>query len=734
MITHQESSISDTSALDIPVPPRDFGATRRMLIVAFVASIVTPLLFLAAYGYFGYQGRFADSSEGIDRLSRVAEEQAVKVLDVAIEMSRPVMTLLGERDDRQIRARQLSLHDHLAEIVQRLPSVACVSVYGRTGTLLVSSNAYPVGLQSVGDRSMLLSDRQNTETKLDISQPLQTSEPVTDVFNLTLPRYNAAGHAIGLLVISLRRDYFLSFYEALTAHDKALSIGLFRSDGTTLVRFPPPRARRAPTSNQPLMEAVRTSAQSGRLSMFSTLDGVEKLLVYRRVGSYPLYVTSGIPVSTVIYRWLGHDGLIAVATLAPCVGIWLLVSFSLTRLKRERTAWERWQIEFGMRVSAETTSRQMKRMGALGNLVANVAHDFNNLLMVVKANMELARRKGFNGLDKEVMAVERAATSAEVLARRLLSVARKQPLRQEVVNVGEWLEQDAPLIRMSLSERVVLEIVAPATLWPVYVDPTELESALINLAVNAKDAMPHGGDFKIRCDNVSVDAAKGSLKPGEYVVIACSDTGAGMPPAVARRAFEPLFTTKAANAGTGLGLAQVLAMCEQAGGTARIESSTGVGTTVLLYLPHSTEQAESHAVQPPAAPAPSAQPAKGSILLVEDNEEVAAGLSAVLEVFGWQSQHELTGDAALGLLDDGATFDLILSDIQMPGINNGIDVAEKVRRRWPKQAIALMTGYADELERAKDAGVTILSKPFNIDDLQALLQSVKLAPSGRLSA
>jgi signal transduction histidine kinase/ActR/RegA family two-component response regulator len=738
MITHQESSASDPSALDIPVPPRDFGATRRMLIAAFVASIITPLVFLAAYGYFGYQGRFADSSEGIDRLSRVAEEQAVKVIDVALEMSRPVMSLLGERDDRQIRARQLSLHERLAEIVKRLPSVACVSVYGRTGTLLVSSNTYPVGLQSVGERAMLFSDRPNADPQLDISQPLQTSNPSTDVFNLSLPRHDAAGHVIGLLVISLRRDYFLSFYEALTAHDKALTIGLFRSDGATLVRYPPPLARRAPTSNQPLMDAIRLGGPSGRLSTFSTLDGVEKLLVYRQVGSYPLYVTSGIPVATVMYRWLKHDGLIAVATLAPCVGIWLLVSFSLSRLKRERTAWERWKIEFGMRVSAEATSRQMKRMGALGNLVASVAHDFNNLLMVVKANMELARRKNFNGLDKEVMAVERAATSAEVLARRLLSVARKQPLRQEVVDVRDWLEQDAPLIRMSLSERVTLEIVAPAALWPIYVDPTELESALINLAVNAKDAMPQGGDFRIRCDNVTIDAANGNLKPGEYVVIACSDTGAGMPPAVVQRAFEPLFTTKAANAGTGLGLAQALAMCEQAGGTARIESTVGAGTTVFLYLPHSAQEAPGQALAQASTPAPgaqttqtsqSAQVAQGSILLVEDNEEVAAGLSAVLEVFGWHAQHKLTGDAALGLLDDGATFDLILSDIQMPGINNGIDVAEKVRRKWPQQAIALMTGYADELERARDAGVTILSKPFNIDDLQALLQSVKLASS-----
>jgi signal transduction histidine kinase/CheY-like chemotaxis protein len=413
----------------------------------------------------------------------------------------------------------------------------------------------------------------------------------------------------------------------------------------------------------------------------------------------------------------------------PCIAIWLLVFYSLRQLAGERRAWERWQGEVAMRLSAEASTRQLQRMGALGNLVANVAHDFNNLLMVVKANMELARRKGFNGLEKEVIAVERASISAEALARRLLSVARKQPLHQDVVDVKVWLEQDASLIRMSLGERVGLHIEAPEAIWPIYVDPTELQSALINLAVNAKDAMPHGGAFTIRCENIAIGTARGNLKSGEYVVIACSDTGVGMPPAVVRRAFEPLYTTKAANAGTGLGLAQVIAMCEQAGGTARIESAPGEGTTVSLILPRSAKEVEVRQVKAPPEPARTKEPTKGSILLVEDNEEVAAGLSAVLEVFGWQSRHELTGDAALVLLDDGARFDLILSDVQMPGMNNGIDVAEKVRRKWPKQAIALMTGYADELERARHAGVTILSKPFNIDDLQALLQSVNLPAS-----
>ncbi|SAK55325.1 integral membrane sensor hybrid histidine kinase [Caballeronia hypogeia] len=724
MFTKPEPPASESSALDIPVPPRDFGSTRRMLIAAVVASIVTPLLFLTAYGYFGYQTRMSDSSEGIDRLTKVAEEQAAKVLDVTQEMSLRVLALLAEDDDAQIRARQLPIHNFLADIPRRLPSVASVAIFGRNGNLLASSSAFPVGLQSIGDRAALSFARRDRETPEHISRPEQISEPGADVFNVTLPRYDSSGRVLGVLVVSLRRGYFESFYRRLTTHDRAVTVGLFRSDGTTLIRTPEPSARRAPTNNQPLTEAIHVNAQGGRLKVFSTLDGVEKLLVYRQVGSYPLYVTAGIPVSTVIYRWLRHDGLIAIATLVPCVGIWILVLFSLSRLKRERTAWERWKAEFGMRVSAETTSRQMRRMGALGNLVANVAHDFNNLLMVVKANMELARRKNFNGLEKEVVAVERASATAEILARRLLSVARKQPLHEELIDVRKWLEQEASLIQMSLGDRVRLRIASPAEVWSTKADPTELQSALINLAVNAKDAMPNGGEFLIRCENVVLDTARGSLKPGEYVVVACSDSGVGMPPAVAQRAFEPLFTTKAASAGTGLGLAQVMAMCEQAGGTSRIESAEGEGTTVSLFLPRGLGEADAQvtvvSVQTPAV----TESIRGSVLLVEDNEEVAAGLSAVLEVFGWQSRHELTGDAALSVLDDGETFDLILSDIQMPGINNGIDVAEKVRRRWPTQAIALMTGYADEFERAKKAGVTILSKPFNIDDLQALLHGV----------
>jgi CheY-like chemotaxis protein len=262
-------------------------------------------------------------------------------------------------------------------------------------------------------------------------------------------------------------------------------------------------------------------------------------------------------------------------------------------------------------------------------------------------------------------------------------------------------------------------------MWRVRADATELEFAIINIAVNARDAMPHGGRFVIRCQNVRV-TADNVLPDGEYALLAFTDSGEGMSESTARRAFEPLFTTKLSGSGTGLGLAQVLAASEQAGGTARLDSVPGRGTTVRLYLPryHGPAAAPVSVQADAASTMAMTQPTRlnpGSILLVEDNEEVAAGVAAVLATFGCDVRHELTADKAFDVLSEGSRFDLVLSDIQMPGRLNGIDLAEKVRGTWPTQRIALMTGYADEFERARHTGVTILAKPFNIEELRELV-------------
>ncbi|WNC91796.1 response regulator [Paraburkholderia sp. FT54] len=710
---------AERAAVDFPMPSRNFAATRRMLLIVLAVSVVFPLVCLAGYGYFDYQRRIADSNDMIDRLARVAEEQAVKVLDLNQQMSSRIVELLGNEDDAQIREREALLHDRLRGIGGDFAQVASIYVLGATGDLLVSSRTFPAPAMSIGQREDFTSARAMRPQPY-FSLPMFGPLSQTNVFTTATGRSDADGQFLGVVSVALRNEYFSRFYRELTNGDSSLALGLYRQDGNLLVRYPPWPPGAQPSAQSKFTQALRDKQLFGHVRLNSTVDGVERLLAFRRVGDYPLYVMSAYATSSIGAAWQQHFIMIAALTAVPCIAIWLLVFYSLRQLEGERRAWERWQGEVAMRLSAEASSRQLQRMGALGNLVANVAHDFNNLLMVVSANTELARLKRFNNVEKEVLAVERATATAESLTRRLLSVARKQPLKQQALDLATWLPAAAPLIDAALGDNVELALNMVDQVWQVLADPTDLEFAFMNLAVNARDAMPRGGRFVIRCQNHRLVASDTLLPDGEYVLLACSDDGEGMPEAVARRAFEPLFTTKLRGSGTGLGLAQVLSMCEQAGGTAKIDSVPGSGTTVRLYLPRYRERQKTSAAQVETVQAPAPAPS-GVVLLVEDNEDVAAGVAAVLETFGCEVRHEPTADQALDVLAGGARFELVLSDIQMPGKLNGIDLAEKVRSAWPSQKIALMTGYADELDRARRLGVAILAKPFNIDELHALV-------------
>jgi len=706
-------------AVDFPMPSRNFTATRRVLLVVLAVSILFPLACLAGYGYFDYQRRIADSNDMIDRLVRVAEEQAVKVLDLNQQMASRIVELIGTEDDAQIRARERQLNQQLREIGGDFPQVASIYLIGAHGDLLVSTRAYPAPPVSVSQREDFVAARA-MRPHFYFSLPMHGALSQTNVFSTAIGRIGAEGAFLGVVSVALRTEYFSRFYRELTNGDPSLALALYRQDGNLLVRYPPWPGGAKPPASDAFAAALRDKQFSGHVRVKSPVDGVERLVTFRRVGDYPLYVTSAYARASIVDAWRQHFLVIAALTAVPCIAIWILVIYSLRQLEAERVAWERWQGEVAMRLSAEASSRQLQRMGALGNLVANVAHDFNNLLMVVSANIDLARLKRYNNLEKEMNAVQRATATAESLTRRLLSVAKKQPLKQEPIDLKKWMPGAAPLIEAALGDHIELAFNIVDDVWQVLADPTDLELAIMNLAVNARDAMPRGGRFVIRCQNHRLVGSDTLLPDGEYVLIACSDDGEGMPESVARRAFEPLFTTKLSGSGAGLGLAQVLSMCEQAGGTAKIDSVQGSGTTVRLYLPRHRERRQTNDVPQQAVEQPALRHA-GLVLLVEDNEDVAAGVAAVLETFGCEVRHEPTADQAFDVLTGGERFELVLSDIQMPGKLNGIDLAEKVRNAWPSQKIALMTGYADELERARRLGVAILAKPFNIEELHALV-------------
>jgi signal transduction histidine kinase len=725
---------TETATLDLPLPTRNFALTRHVLLFVLCASVLIPLACLSIYGYYDYQRRYTDAAELSERLSRVANEHALKVLDLNQQLEARIVDMLGDSDDAAITSREEALHHTLDDMSGTLAQVAAISVFGANGMLLANSRYFPAPPVSIAQRDDFLSARSVAPVTY-FSLPLRGKVAQSDVFTTTMGRIGKNGQFLGVVSIALKRAYFTDFYRELAAGDQALVIGLYRRDGGIMVRYPQDPGNVQLATNTPFTHAFRSNELYGRLEINSSVDHVDRLVAYRRVGDYPLYVATGYATGAIKMRWRENLMLVAAIAVLPCFAVWLLIAFSIRRVNAEQVAWERWQAEVATRLSMEASSRQVQRMGALGNLVANVAHDFNNLLMVVGSNMQLARRKNFNGVESEVLAVERATAGAESLARRLMSVTRKHPLKREAIDSASWLKSALDIVKTSVLPSVSVTLELSPDVWRVMADPVELELALVNIAVNAQEAMTHGGRIVIRCQNARVRGNETDIPDGEYVLISVTDNGEGMSENVLRRAFEPLFTTKERGAGTGLGLAQVMSACEQAGGAARITSVPGAGTTVRLYLPRHHGPAPQIIELPPVeAPTPAPlreavttraddeHPLRGmSVLLVEDNVDVAAGVNAVLEVLGCTVHHEASADAAFAILGEGYSFDLILSDVQMPGHMSGVDLAEEITRRLPSQKLVLMTGYADELERAKHLGVPILAKPFDMDDLLDLI-------------
>jgi signal transduction histidine kinase len=603
-----------------------------------------PLLCITAYGYFDYQRRIADAVNAVDRLTRVAQENALKIVNLNNEIETRILDLLAEDDDSTIRVNEGRIHSRLNAIASDYPQLAAISVFGKGGELLVSSRFFPAPRISVADREDFRAARASAPNPY-FSLPLSGKVMQSDVFTTNMARVTEDGDFVGVVSIALRRQYFSEFYRDLTNNDSAVLVGLYRQDGSILARLPDSSPSVNPAPNTPFTTALARAVRAGRVDMTSTVDGVDRILSFRRVGEYPLYVAGGYATAAILEDWRSHFVVLASLCLVPCIALWLLILFSLRQLRAEQAAWDRWRTEWIMREAAEASSRQLRRMGALGNLVASVAHDFNNLLMVVSANMELAARKNYTNVKQEVTAVKRASVGAEGLARRLMSVARKQPLKLEIVDLSTWLPNASTIIETALTEKVELVLRVTPVIWLVEVDLTELESAILNIAANSRDAMPGGGVFSIECRNISVTRAEEGLRAGQYVLIALADNGQGMSPSARTHAFEPLFTTKALGAGTGLGLAQVMAACEQAGGTAKIESGLGSGTTLFLYLPR-YQGPEKLDERPLVEATSNAEPASDHVLVVEDNEDVAAGLCAVLDVLGCTVRRAATADEA----------------------------------------------------------------------------------------
>ncbi len=356
-------------------------------------------------------------------------------------------------------------------------------------------------------------------------------------------------------------------------------------------------------------------------------------------------------------------------------------------------------------------------MATVGQLTAGVAHDFANMLQAVLGGLEVLRAQG--GLDMEgrncLAVTEQAARRAATLARRLLAFSRDEALEPELLTPASVLAGVSALLGRMLGGRVRAEYHAEEGAWPVRADAAQLDNCLLNLALNARDAMPGGGVVRLYAGNAAgVDFADMGLPDGEYVCFRVEDEGTGMPQATLKRALEPFFTTKPAGEGAGLGLAMVQGFARQSGGDVRIESVVGRGTKVILWLP----RARSEDVPARAKVLPD-QPGQGGgkILIVDDEAVVGRMLSMVLAKGGFRPMAVASGETALGLLRDGAVFDLLVTDESMPGLT-GCDLIDEVARLRPAMPAILITGYDGVSARGEqEARVTVLRKPFEGGEL-----------------
>ncbi len=377
-------------------------------------------------------------------------------------------------------------------------------------------------------------------------------------------------------------------------------------------------------------------------------------------------------------------------------------------------------------MSVEEALRQSQKMEAVGQLTGGLAHDFNNLLTGISGSLDLLQKRvtqgRINDLDRYVIAAQGASKRAAALTHRLLAFSRRQTLDPRATDVARLVVDMEDLIHRTVGPAITVETVNMAGLWTALVDPNQLENALLNLCINARDAMPDGGRITIETANRWMDdraARERGVPPGQYLSLCVSDTGSGMPPDVIARAFDPFFTTKPLGQGTGLGLSMIYGFAKQSGGQVRIYSEVGQGSMVCIYLPRHYG-AEEYGEAPTDRREVSRAEAGETVLVVDDEPTVRMLVSDVLSDLGYAAIEAEDGPSGLKVLEDGARVDLLVTDVGLPGGMNGRQVADAARVLRPGLKVLFITGYAENAAVGNghlDPGMAVLTKPFAMDDL-----------------
>ncbi|VWX60355.1 Hybrid sensor histidine kinase/response regulator [Burkholderiales bacterium 8X] len=400
-------------------------------------------------------------------------------------------------------------------------------------------------------------------------------------------------------------------------------------------------------------------------------------------------------------------------------------------------ALERLREESREREAVQDALRQSQKMEAVGQLTGGLAHDFNNLLASISGSLELMQRRLAQGrvseLDRYITVGHGAAKRAAALTHRMLAFSRRQTLEPKAIDLNRLVGGMEELIRRTMGPEILVEVVGSVGLWTTLVDPSQLDNALLNLCINARDAMPDGGRLTIETSNKWMDERAGrerDLPAGQYVALCVTDTGTGMSQEVRNRAFEPFFTTKPMGMGTGLGLSMVYGFARQSGGQVRIYSELGLGTTMCIYLPRHLDAADTGTAEEHYLPN-RAEVGAGTVLIVDDETNVRGVVKEVLEDMGLGSIEAEDGASAMTLLDHKASIDLLITDVGLPGGMNGRQLADAARASRPGLKVLFITGYAENAVIGNghlEPGMRVLTKPFTLDALALRIRDLLAEP------
>ena len=694
----------------------------RLIRLAMAGALVFPALLFAFGAWSSYHTIHALAEERLVRSLDVQQEEVTKAFELVTFAMNAAVEAVADLSAEDIEKNEGRLHTRLKVLADSVEVVQSIWIFRPDGRTLVTSRLSPAPPQTFADRDFI-SAHVEKDVGTYIGQVYSSSVGGEPYFTLG-KRLVRNGEFIGIVEMSVLPSSFYRFFTAL-AYSRGLQYALVRADGVFLVRYP--KAPQASDRLGPQTGFARTIANTpagGFYSSTSPIDGVDRRYAIRKLPDRPVYLTAGIETASLRNEWLAAMGTHLIFGLPATLGL-LLALYTILR----RT--QRLYAEIDRRDAAESALRQSQKLEAIGHLTGGVAHDFNNLLTIIIGNLEGAQRSLLDADAKVKRRLENAmhgAKRAATLTKRLLAFSRQQPLTPKPIDVNRLIAGLSDFLQRSLGEQVFLEVVGGGGVWPIEADAAELESALVNIAVNARDAMPSGGTLTIEASNSYLDDAycrrHGDVKPGQYVLIAVTDNGVGIEQNILDRVFEPFFTTKQTGQGTGLGLSQVYGFVKQSGGHIKIYSEVGEGTTVKIYLPRYYGATVADDIAPPAEPI-----AEGAerLLVVEDDPDVRTYVVETLREAGYAVLEAKNGVEALSLLEANALkLDLLITDVVMPGMN-GRELAEKAIKRQPDLKVLYMTGYSRNAivhQGRLDAGVDLIQKPLSSEQIARSVRQI----------